>query len=282
MEPTDIKMGEITELTSVLNEMKDKLKVNDPINYQRIFRKHGLNYNYFKSALKLGYFEKIHMPGYNGYYTYSLPHGRNFEPVHARKILNHYYKLKDKQANDQEKCMECGRYVKAKKRYSDYIFCSMECSKKYHDREDKEKLNRLKYEEDTPKTKNKKKQNAPTLQEMKKYFKENGYPEKLAEKAFKYYDAANWKDSRGHKVRNWKQKMQAVWFNESNRRQVSNDKTGVLQNKTTDDLYGLYFNIKAELLRRGEDANDHMVEEELHDQLKKRGYTGNLNLKFEF
>jgi len=122
----------------------------------------------------------------------------------------------------------------------------------------------------------------PTKQEVVEYFVKNGYSEELAKKAYNYYLVGNWKDSRGHKVRNWKQKMQAVWFNERNRQEVSNDKTDFLQNKTIDNLYELYFNIKTELLKRGEDANDYMAEEELHDQLKKRGYTGNLNLKFEF
>lgn len=54
----------------------------------------------------------------------------------------------------------------------------------------------------------------PTLEEVKIYFKENNYPEKLAETFFKSYDVANWNDSKGNSVKNWKQKAINVWFKE--------------------------------------------------------------------
>jgi hypothetical protein len=57
----------------------------------------------------------------------------------------------------------------------------------------------------------------PTIDLVKEYFKLNGYPETLAVKAFNYYDSAEWKDSKGNKVKNWKQKMQGVWFKEENK-----------------------------------------------------------------
>jgi hypothetical protein len=57
----------------------------------------------------------------------------------------------------------------------------------------------------------------PTLSEIKKYFSENGYTEEAAEKAFNYYHTANWYDSRGNKIKNWKQKMHGVWFKEENK-----------------------------------------------------------------
>ena len=47
----------------------------------------------------------------------------------------------------------------------------------------------------------------PVLDEIIKYFKENGYTEKSANTAYNYYNSANWKDSKGNKVKNWKQKM---------------------------------------------------------------------------
>ena len=34
----------------------------------------------------------------------------------------------------------------------------------------------------------------------------------IAEKARCYYDRLDWKDSRGTKVKSWKQKIAAVWF----------------------------------------------------------------------
>lgn len=57
----------------------------------------------------------------------------------------------------------------------------------------------------------------PTIFEVTAYFAENGYKKEAAEKAFKYYDAANWIDSKGSKVRSWKQKMQGVWFKDENK-----------------------------------------------------------------
>lgn len=52
----------------------------------------------------------------------------------------------------------------------------------------------------------------PTLPEVIEYFKENGYSSDAAKKAFNYYQAGDWKGSDGKQVRNWKQKMIAVWF----------------------------------------------------------------------
>tara|TARA_R110000822_G_scaffold80191_2_gene191225 strand:- start:5854 stop:6504 length:651 start_codon:yes stop_codon:yes gene_type:complete len=57
----------------------------------------------------------------------------------------------------------------------------------------------------------------PTLLEVKEYFKEKGYSESSAIKAFNYYEEGNWKDSRGQKVKSWKQKMQGVWFKDENK-----------------------------------------------------------------
>lgn len=49
------------------------------------------------------------------------------------------------------------------------------------------------------------------------YFKEKGYSEISAKKAFNYYQEGNWSDSRGNKIKNWKQKMISVWFKEENK-----------------------------------------------------------------
>lgn len=54
------------------------------------------------------------------------------------------------------------------------------------------------------------------------YFVENGYSKELAEKAFKYYETGNWTDGKGNKVKNWKQKMQSVWFKEENKIKPNN------------------------------------------------------------
>lgn len=57
---------------------------------------------------------------------------------------------------------------------------------------------------------------APTLEEVKTFFIEKGDTAENAKTAFDYYSVANWKDARGKAVKNWKQKMIAVWINKSN------------------------------------------------------------------
>lgn len=57
----------------------------------------------------------------------------------------------------------------------------------------------------------------PTLEDVEQYFLEKGYARGAAKRAFDYYNVADWKDSHGNKVRNWKQKMHSVWFKDENR-----------------------------------------------------------------
>lgn len=57
----------------------------------------------------------------------------------------------------------------------------------------------------------------PELQDVIDYFKSKGYLESVAIKAFDYYNEAGWKDSRGKQVKNWKQKMIAVWMKPENK-----------------------------------------------------------------
>ena len=49
------------------------------------------------------------------------------------------------------------------------------------------------------------------------YFLENGYSDLAAKKFYDYYSVSKWKDSKGNKVKNWKQKAQAVWFKDENK-----------------------------------------------------------------
>lgn len=58
----------------------------------------------------------------------------------------------------------------------------------------------------------------PTLQMVKDFFKEKGYSEQSAIKAFDYYNDAEppWTDRNGDPVRSWKSKMNAVWFKPEN------------------------------------------------------------------
>jgi hypothetical protein len=63
----------------------------------------------------------------------------------------------------------------------------------------------------------------PPLEDVIAYFTENGYTADAARKAWNYYNASLgdngsvWKDGKGQTVKNWKQKMQAVWFKDENK-----------------------------------------------------------------
>lgn len=52
---------------------------------------------------------------------------------------------------------------------------------------------------------------------IKDYFTDNGYSIESAEKFFNYYSVADWTDSKGNEVKNWKQKAQSVWFKPENK-----------------------------------------------------------------
>lgn len=56
----------------------------------------------------------------------------------------------------------------------------------------------------------------PDLDEVERYFDSKGYTQEAARKAFEYYQEGDWKDSKGKRVKNWKQKMIAVWFKPEN------------------------------------------------------------------
>jgi hypothetical protein len=91
----------------------------------------------------------------------------------------------------------------------------------------KEEINKSKEEKNIAFT-------APTRQDVIDFFKEKGYGG--ADRAFDYYAASNWMDSRGNMVKNWKQKMIAVWFKDEN-------KITTLATSTTDDHYANSRNI---------------------------------------
>lgn len=57
----------------------------------------------------------------------------------------------------------------------------------------------------------------PTLEEVKAYFKEKGYSEELAERAFETYNVADWHDTKGNPVLSWKQKMVSTWLKPENK-----------------------------------------------------------------
>jgi len=57
----------------------------------------------------------------------------------------------------------------------------------------------------------------PTQDDVSNYFLDNGFTKQSGSKAWNYYDVADWKDSRGNQVKNWKQKMRGVWFKDENK-----------------------------------------------------------------
>lgn len=69
----------------------------------------------------------------------------------------------------------------------------------------------------TKKKDTKKKFKPPTKNEVEIYFTENEYSKEAGSKAWAFYDAAGWKDSRGNQVKSWKQKMIGVWFKDENK-----------------------------------------------------------------
>ena len=76
----------------------------------------------------------------------------------------------------------------------------------------------------------------PTVDDVIKYFQENGYSEKSGKNAFYYYEEGDWKDSRGQSVRNWKQKMRGVWFKPENKQNNDAGRVQPKEFKTPDYL----------------------------------------------
>ena len=57
----------------------------------------------------------------------------------------------------------------------------------------------------------------PTPPEVLAYFHEKGYSQESAAKFFDFYNVADWKDSNGKQIINWKQKAVGIWFKEPNK-----------------------------------------------------------------
>lgn len=80
-----------------------------------------------------------------------------------------------------------------------------------------------KKEDTTTKLSDSKKFIPPTLEEFQKYFEEFGYSIEVAERAWNGYNVADWYDSKGNKIKNWKQKCHNVWFTEENKAKISRE-----------------------------------------------------------
>lgn len=57
----------------------------------------------------------------------------------------------------------------------------------------------------------------PSKDDMIAYFVQNGYRAEIGAKAWEGYNSAEWMDSHGKPVLNWKQKSQHVWFRDEHK-----------------------------------------------------------------
>lgn len=100
----------------------------------------------------------------------------------------------------------------------------------------------------------------PSIDEVISYFQEKGYFEEVAKRAFEYYSVANWVDAKGNQVKNWKQKMNSVWFKPENKKQNStNGQHSRNFNSKSDRTKQLAFEAAEDLARRMAEnqANNH-------------------------
>jgi len=119
-------------------------------------------------------------------------------------VLNYSIYDPKRRASDAE--------VKSKRRASDEQVTTDKHDKHVkHDKKEEKKIQKKK----SPKKR--KKFIPPSSEDVINYFVENGYLGTAGRKAFDYYQANNWQDSRGNKVKNWKQKMIGVWFKDENK-----------------------------------------------------------------
>ncbi len=72
----------------------------------------------------------------------------------------------------------------------------------------------------------------PKVDEVVEFFVERGYRPDVGSKAWEYYSLADWKDSTGKAVKNWKQKMVAVWFKPENQDRVNSAEGNPFGDKT--------------------------------------------------
>jgi hypothetical protein len=88
----------------------------------------------------------------------------------------------------------------------------------------------------------------PELFEVEDYFFENGYTKDSANKFFKSYSVADWFDSRGNPVKNWKQKANMVWFKDDNK--IRSNGTGTKQQFGNNSNSGVSDDYKRSILER--------------------------------
>jgi hypothetical protein len=69
---------------------------------------------------------------------------------------------------------------------------------------------------------------APNLEQWTAYFLENGFSKELAARSWKGYNEAQWKDSLGKQILNWKSKALHVWFRDDNKSRGQTQSTKII------------------------------------------------------
>ena len=102
---------------------------------------------------------------------------------------------------------------------------------------------------------------APTMQEVEDYFIQNGYTKESAQVAFKYYNVADWVDSKSNKIKNWKQKMQGVWFKDVNKVVVVAEKSECFKScfAVYDNFIFSRTSIHSNISKKGEISLDNII-----------------------
>lgn len=78
----------------------------------------------------------------------------------------------------------------------------------------------------------------PTFEEVEEYAISRGYPN-LAKKFFEYYTTGDWRDSKGNKIKNWKQKF-ITWEGERTQAKKPEPKNSTMRAYSKTELQGLF------------------------------------------
>ena len=120
-----------------------------------------------------------------------------------KQLLNFSEKYQIKKEKTREKVSEWRKKQEDKENVTSYVpICNAPKVKESKVKESK--------------VNNKKRFVPPVISDVISYFEENGYSRDAGRKAYQYYNTANWHDSKGNQVKNWKQKMISVWFKPEN------------------------------------------------------------------
>jgi len=152
---------------------------------------------------------------YNAIFEYSL----NFKEIELSGVSKTVFILIKPLLSANIKNYENGGKAKTKRNGSETEAKQKRSGSQSGSNKDKDKDKDVNKDKDKDENEKQEKFIPPSYEEVWKYFYDNGYTAVAAKKAFDYYDASNWVDSRGNKVKNWKQKMIAVWFKDENKKE---------------------------------------------------------------